>query len=262
MVEETVVGKEEVPEQEEPSQVEQQATKDGWRPKEEWDGNPDDWKDAKSFVRDGELFKKIEEVKRENKNLRKTVTTLKGHYEKVKETEYARALATLKEQKKEALREGDTDRAVDLDDKIDAKRAEFDEDKRQEALNQVEEPQPHPDFQAWVNKNKWYETNGEVKEFADTVGMAYKKQHLNASPKEVLQYVEERVAKGYPELFKNPRKDAPNTVETGKGPRKAGSKVVLTDMEEAVMKKLVRSGALTEEQYRKDIETLDKQGQR
>jgi len=264
MVEETVLDQEpEVQKEEtkEPNRYELEASKDGWRPLEEWEGNPDDWKDAKSFVRDGELFKKIEEVKRENKNLRKTVTTLKGHYEKVKETEYQRALVELKQAKKEALREGDTDLAVDLDDKIDAKREELENERRMEAEVQ-QEAAPHPEFVSWINRNKWYNTNDEAREFADNVGMAYKKTHLSADPAEVLRYVEEKVAKGYPDLFKNPRKNTPSSVEGGQGPRKPSGKVVLTDMETAVMKKLVRSGALTEEQYMKDIETLDKQGQR
>lgn len=242
--------------------LEQQAMVDGWRPKEDWAGDPEDWKDAKSFVRDGEFFKKIEEVKRENKNLRKTVTTLKTHYEKVRETEYTRALETLREQKKAALREGDTDLAVDLDDRIDAKRAEL-EDARKIEVQVQEEPEIHPEFQQWVNRNKWYSTNQEVKEFADQVGVSYKKTHGTATPQEVLNYVEERVAKGYPELFKNVRKNAPSTVEGGVGPRRVGPDTFeLTDMERQIMNKLVRSKVLTEEKYINDLKELAKQGKR
>ncbi len=241
--------------------LEKQAMADGWRPQEEWEGDPDSWKDAKSFIRDGEFFKKIEEVKRENKNLRKTVSTMKTHYERVRETEYQRALATLKEQKKMALREGDTDLAVDLDDQIDAKRAELEQARQIEAMSQAE-PEVHPEFQSWVNRNKWYENNPEVREFADNAGMAYKKTHMAASPQQVLQYVEERVAKGYPELFKNPRKSAPNAVEGGQGPRKGHDTFQLTDMEKQIMTKLVRSKLLTEEQYINDLKELDKQGKR
>lgn len=256
------VKEEQKEEVKEPSAIEQKAMADGWRPLEDWTGDEDDWKDAKSFVRDGELFKKIEEVKRENKNLRKTVSTFKDHYDKVRETEYQRALDTLKQQKKEALREGDTDLAVDLDDKIDAKKAENEDARQREVALATEEPALNPEFVSWVNRNKWYNTNQEVREFADQAGVAYKKTHMQASPKEVLDYVEERVAKGYPELFKNVKKNAPSTVEGGSGPRKPNSKVTLTEFETSIMKKLVRSGALTEAQYMKDIEDLDKQGKR
>jgi hypothetical protein len=192
------------PEQKEYTQAEERAINEGWRPKEEWKGDEDDWKDAKTFLRDGELFRKIEEVKRENKNLRAAQLALKGHYEKVKETEYNRAIENLKAQKKEALREGDTDRAVDIDDKIDAKKEEIEQLRRIEQQVQ-QEPEIHPDFARWVDRNKWYETNQEVREFADALGVAYKKTHMAASPKDVLEHVEDRVAKGYPDLFKNPR---------------------------------------------------------
>ncbi len=260
---EEVVKEEQVENTEAPqlTAIEQQAAAEGWRPKEEWTGEPDDWKDAKSFVRDGEFFKKIEEVKRENKNLRKTVTTLKSHYERVRETEYNRALLSLKEQKKEALREGDADRVVDIDDRIDATKAELEIARRTEAEIQ-DEPAPHPEFQAWVNRNKWYESNQEVREFADQAGVAFKKTHMAATPQQVLAYVEERVAKGYPELFKNPKRNAPNAVEGGTGPRKNRDTFELTDMERQIMNKLVRSKTLTEEQYINDLKELDRQGKR
>ena len=257
-VEDTKVSSEEV----KVNSHEEIARQEGWRPLEEWNGDPEDWKDAKSFVRDGELFKKIDEVKRENKNLRKTVTTLKTHYEKVRETEYNRALETLKQQKKAALREGDTDLAVDLDDQIDRTREELDAERRASMASQQPEPELHPEFQAWVNRNKWYDNKPEAREFADNMGVAFKKSHPSASPKEVLEYVEDRVARGYPELFKNPKKTAPSAVEGGQGPRKSHDTFAMTDLERQVMNKLVRSKTLTEEQYINDLKELDKQGKR
>ena len=243
------------------SPAEEEATLAGWRPKEEWDGDPDDWKDAKTFLRDGELFKKIEEIKRENKNLRKTMTSLKTHYDKVRESEYQRAMVQLKLEKKEALQEGDADRVIDIDDQIDAKKEELALARQAEDLAR-EEPEIHPEFAQWVEQNRWYERNAEVRDFADSVGVAYKRGHPAATPKEVLKYVEDRVAKGYPELFKNPRRNAPSSVEGGQPPRKSSPKIMLTDMETRMMKSLVRSGALTEEQYMKDIEEMEKQGKR
>ena len=54
----------------ETQQVEQQSTpqvdpyeeaarKEGWRPKEEFEGDPEKWRPAKEFVERGELFGKI-----------------------------------------------------------------------------------------------------------------------------------------------------------------------------------------------------------
>jgi hypothetical protein len=244
------------------SPIEERAHLEGWRPKEEWNGDPDEWKDAKTFMRDGELFKKIDEIKRENKTLKKTVTTLKGHYDKVAETEYARAVADLKTQKREALVAGDPDKVIEIDEKL----AEARENKSRVVEQEVvAEPTQHPEFVNWVAQNKWYESNSELRAFADTTGFAFTKSHPGVTPGEVFKYVSERVTKAYPELFRNLRKDAPNTVEGGGAPRKTSSKVsniTLTEDEERVMKRLVRSGTLTEDQYKADLVKLESQGKR
>ena len=128
--------------------------------------------------------------------------------------------------------------------------------------SQQPEPELHPEFQAWVNRNKWYDNKPEAREFADNMGVAFKKSHPSASPKEVLEYVEDRVARGYPELFKNPKKAAPSAVEGCQGPRKSHDTFAMTDLERQVMNKLVRSKVLTEEKYINDLKELDKQGKR
>ena len=242
--------------------MEQKAYDEGWRPKEEWNGEEDDWKDAKTYIRDGELFKKIDAIKQENRNLKKSVSALKTHYEKVKETEYKRALDELKNQKKAALREGDGETAVAIEEKIE----EVQQDMQQAhvAAQQIEvEPEVHPDFSNWVDRNRWYNDRPEMRDFADSIGIAFKKANPTRSPKEVLDYVADRVTKAYPEQFKNQRKSAPTTVEGGTGPRRtSNSGVVLTPDEERVMKRLVGSGLLTEEKYKADLLALEKQGKR
>ena len=39
-----------------------EAREMGWRPKEEWQGEPEKWRDAKEFVERGELYGKIDTV--------------------------------------------------------------------------------------------------------------------------------------------------------------------------------------------------------
>ena len=98
---------------------EQKALDMGWRPKEQWDGPEEDFIDAKEFVRRQPLFEKIEHQNKALKQLEKAFEALKTHHTKVKESEYQRALKTLKEAKKEALREGETERALAYEEKID-----------------------------------------------------------------------------------------------------------------------------------------------
>jgi hypothetical protein len=43
------------------TEIEQRASSRGWVPKDEWDGDPEEWRPAKEFIDRGELFKKIED---------------------------------------------------------------------------------------------------------------------------------------------------------------------------------------------------------
>lgn len=86
------IAKEEVPEKveevvaiEEPnySDAEKVARSQGWRPKEEYKGNPNDWVDAETFVERGPVFRHVEKLKKtveqeslENKKLRDMVSSL------------------------------------------------------------------------------------------------------------------------------------------------------------------------------------------
>ena len=114
-----------------------------------------------------------------------------------------------------------------------------------------------------MNRNQCYGNHSERRYFGDSVGLAYKKgSGHDASPQEVLKYVEERVVKAYPENFKNSRKVAPSSVEGTRGPRRSPDTFELSIDEQVVMKKLVKQGVLTEEQYIKDLKELAKQGNR
>jgi len=67
---------------------EDQAREQGWRPKEEYEGDPEKWRPAKEFVERGELFGKIDHMGKELKETRKALKMLQEHHSKVKETEY------------------------------------------------------------------------------------------------------------------------------------------------------------------------------
>ena len=98
------------------SEIEQRALDMGWRPREEFQGSDDDFIDAKEFVRRKPLFDKIEHSSKEIKELRKAFNALTEHYTKVKETEYNRALSSLKAARREAMTNGDGERFDVLDD--------------------------------------------------------------------------------------------------------------------------------------------------
>jgi len=237
--------------------IEAQAREQGWTPKEEFEANPDNagkkWRDAEEFVDRGELFSKIDELSRKYKNTQKTLDQLNDHHKKVKDAEYQRALATLKAQKKEALEEGDADALIEIDDRIaDVKAAQ-----KVERTTQADLPE---ELEQWIGKNQWYETDKEMAEDADAIGIGYKAKNPSLSPADVLSHVEKQIKKLYPEKFTNPNRpkagvESPSTRGTSKS-----SSYQLTEDQERVVRNFERNGIMTRKEYIAELKALEAKG--
>lgn len=236
--------------------VEQQARAGGWVPKEDYQGDEHKWVDAGEFVRRGPLFEKINDTTREVKELRKALDQLKQHHLAVKEVAFKDALAALKAQKKEAFNEGDPDKIIEIDDKIDALKA----DQTQLQIQQAREAQAAaqsvvpPEFQEWSNRNSWYNTSKPMRAFADALGVELHSGGM--SPSEVLKKVEAQVKAEFPHKFQNPNREKAASVEgTSKGSGKSGSssRDDLTADERRVMDRFIRTGVMDEATYRAEL---------
>src|SRR5574343_943735 len=105
--------------------IEIEAREQGWKPKEEYEGDPAKWRPAKEFVERGELFGKIDHMGKELKETRKALKMLQDHHTKVRETEYNRALTELKALQKKHLEEGNSDGYLETTELLtDLKRSE------------------------------------------------------------------------------------------------------------------------------------------
>lgn len=237
--------------QEQFDDVEERARAQGWVPKEEWNGEGK-WRSAEEFLDRGELFAKIDQVRRENRELRKTQEAFSSHLETVRKAEYKRALEALKEEKKQALLDGDAEAVIAVDERV----AELREAQRETpAQVQQNAQQIHPEFAAWVSRNPWYASTPHMRVFADQVGAEMQARGVN-DPETVLKEVEARVRKEFPTKFANPNRSRPGAVESasGKGGNAGGKETVqLTPMQRQVMERLVRAGVLTKEEYMADI---------
>lgn len=241
-------------------EVESRAMEQGWQPEEEWVAagkDPSEWRDARSFLDRGELLNRISAQSKEMKELRRTLKVFEEHNKKLADQKFKEKYNELKNEKKEALESGDAQRVVELDEQLDLVKDHMAENQAATVVN--EQPEMHPDFQRWIDRNSWYGQDSEMKDFADSIGTAYAKSNRNKTPNEVLQYVEQRVKKTYSERFPATRRDAPSTVETGGGSRRMASKrdeVVMSAEEEQVMNTLVRGGHMTKEEYIKQLKLV------
>ncbi len=237
----------------EPTANETEARASGWVPKEEYNGDENKWVDADEFVRRGPLFKKIDGQQRELKEVRKALDQLKNHHNSVKENAYKDALASLKAEKRNAFTEGDPDKIIQIDERIDLvkeQQRQFSQERAQEVNNAVRE-EIHPDFAVWTERNPWYNTSRPMRAFADALGIELRATGL--TPQEVLKKVELQVKEEFPTKFRNPNRDKASPVEgTSKGSGKPTNDG-LSDMERNVMERFVRQNVMTREQYIAEI---------
>lgn len=243
----------EEPQSKEPTAIELKAMEEGWVPQEEWEGDPDQWRPAKEFVDRGELFKKIDDQNRTVKDLKRALDDMKRHHATVRETEYKRALESLKDQKKTAILEQDADAILQIDDKMDLVKEEM--TKLNQEPKQFTQSEVAPEFAAWVNKNKWYNDDEPMRAYADAIGRSLAVGGMQ--PPQVLIEVEKRVKSQFKDKFENPNRSKPGAVEgsTSRGGRSNDS-FALSDDERRVMQRFVRSGVMTEEQYIKDLKAV------
>lgn len=221
----------------------------GWRPQEDWNGAPEDFIDAKEFVRRQPLFEKIDHQSKELRALKQAFEAFKTHHSKVKEVEYNRALAALKAEKRRALSEGETERALAIEDKLEEiqeQKAQFEQDA---ASVQVEEqPVARPEFIRWRGENSWYGQDRAMTAFADKLGVELHTKGY--SPQEVLSAITKEIRKEFAHKFKNPARDRASSVESGsRGGSKAESEFQMSDDERRIMNKIVAAGGITKEQY-------------
>lgn len=244
------------PIQGEVSPHEAKAREQGWVPQDEWQGDPEAWRPAKEFLDRGELFRKIDEQSKTIKEFRKALSDLQKHNAKLAEVEYARALETLKKQKKDALIEGDADAVIDIDEKMSMVR-DAQKTAAAQPVTQVEPAETvHPVFNAWKERNGWYDTNRAMRAFADRVGAEAAAR--GASVTDVLTLVEQEVKKEFAEKFTNPNRNKPGAVEGSaqKGSSKA-DKFELSSEERRIAERIIRATpGMTMEKYVADLKAI------
>lgn len=253
MAEEAIIDGIQEPIQEpQPSKKEDLAREQGWRPLEEWDKDPEDWVDAKTFLRNGEYMERIKSQSSLIKKLEKklasqedTVSQLVEHHEKVKEAEYQRGLKDLKALKKEAMEIGDTDTVIEIDDKImDLKRSN---ETKVQAPKQSEEM--HPDVAEWMDNNSWYKDDPALQGAANGIisDMLAKDPSLQGNIREILDRTTAKLKEEFPNKFGITRRTPRVTEPSGSDIQPSGKKFTarhLNDQQRAIAKRFIEMGAM------------------
>jgi hypothetical protein len=234
----------------EASDVEARARRMGWRPKDEYGGNPDRWVDAEKFIAKGENELPVlrERLRKLDGQLAETQSDLKSVL-KLQREQIERAVKKERErlqaEKREAIRAGDEARV----DQIDAELAEAKAPVEERPKNEVP-----PEFVEWGKANPWFAQFPDMNAAAVGWYETLSKQRPDLTDTQKLRLISAEARKRYPERFPAQNK-APSAVQGSNGtharPKAKGWGDLPTEVRQ-VAERLVSRGDTTKEQYLKD----------
>ena len=206
------------------SPIEQKAYDQGWRPEDQYDGDKANWKSADRYVSDGEWMTKLKERDQRIERVEREMKERLDNQNKLHEMRRMKELDDLKAKQRQAVDDADTDA-------YDTTQRQIDELQAQEIEPvQPQQPQVDPLITDWVSRNPWInDANDDRSAVAMGALQLFQQSNPNASIQEAINHVEGRVNKMFP--TENPRRQQPNTTETGRRPAKrANRELTMNDL--------------------------------
>lgn len=228
-------------------QAEERAKRLGWRPKEEYNGDPNNWVDADTFVKKGE--EELPLIRDTNRKLERKIGDMEKSMERMKKfTELQ-----IKSAKEKALEELRLKNAKAVEEEEITTQEAFNryEQGKQEIEESYAEPKEEEDtspkvpqeVEDWVASNPWFTKDYQLNQAAQF----YERQLGDMPLAEKLEEVKKKVMQDFPNKFSNPKRRAPQGVEGGGGIHSGGGKQGITvndlsadDRRDA--ERLIRSG--------------------
>lgn len=243
-----------------------QASIQGWVPKDKYTGDPAKWVDAATFVERGRNFtknlkKELETVKGRLAQLDQNSKAFKAFHDRAmasQKAELETALAQLKREHREAIRDGDDDAADALEGRMET----LNKEKEQLGKQPVEEPgkpgadDPHPEMQAWIEDgNQWFVTDAKLQAYATATAQELVAKGETARGRALLDKVTEIVKEDFPAKFSNPNRQRAGAAEAGSPAaqgRAGKTEKDLPEEDRALMNQFIAEGWTTKEKFLKE----------
>lgn len=256
--------------------IEEKARSAGWKPLEEWDGDPTEWRDAKTFVDRGELLNKIHQQNRTMKELRTILDDMKNQVVTLTKQQLGAYENALKNKRREYIEEGNSAEV----DKVDRMIEEVKKQQPQVSNGPTpsEQQRLQEVFTNFKKSNPWFESDSELTSEANQISQLKMQAAINEyqqatgrqktyftpeEAEEIFEFVSKEVRKRNPNKFKNQKKTTPPAVEgTERVSSSSGTKKQYTmrDVPEEyrdIVKSFTRQGVMTVHEY---VESLKAQG--
>lgn len=199
-----------------------EAKRMGWTPKDEFRGDPEKWRPASEFVERGRNMLPIVQatVKKQANEIAELKASMKQmgeYFTKAEQRSYEKAMADLKAQRAQAIKDGDGEAFAQVDDAIDGLKKDMEAKAPPKA-----ESSEDPVYEEWADENKRWLADEELEEFATFKANSLRKNGEKATGRKFLDLVTDAVKKRFPEKFENPRRQAAPAVEGATSLRKGG----------------------------------------
>ena len=181
------------------------ASSMGWKASDKWDDSLSSlpFQDAQEFV-----TRRLQRpMERKISRQQSTIDGMAQHFARTRSKEIEEAKKIVSERRAKAVADGDADAFEKADsDMEDIRKIETSE-------TTVADQDANPAFEDWAAQNKWYTTDSELKEAADTYGQAIQSRNPGMSYEDILAQSAAMVKREFPAKFKNPRREDPASVE-------------------------------------------------
>jgi len=195
------------------SDIEQKAKRNGWRPKDQWSGDPDEWNNAKTFNERGDMIGKLRAVDKRMDEQESKFNSRLDHQAKLHEAQMKVTIKDLESRRDDAIDEADRVKANEYQSQIDAARTQPEPqvEKQQSEGQQI--------LDEWNSRNSWIFDEDDARS-----AYAIKRYQVHArtikDTSEALRMMESDVERTYPKV--NERRNEAQTVEGGRS--KPGSR--------------------------------------
>ncbi len=180
--------------------IEEAARGQGWVSQDEWDGDPTQWREAQVFLERGEYFKTMGTQRKQIDKLNAMVEKMANIQASTREDERQKVLQELSDKKVSAMEDGEFERVATIDNEMSKIRSE-------PAMavpsieGQTEQKYTQDQIADYIDKNSWYRTNSDMRQYADSIAVGFRSNNPNATIDDVLEYTDSEIKIRYPEQF-------------------------------------------------------------
>lgn len=225
----------------EEQQYEDRGRRQGWRPKEQYSGDPSRWVDAKTFVLRGEAelplirerFRKMDEqfastktelneTKKKLNEASEVLVELRDMSRAAEDRSYRRAVSELQAKQREAVREANEQKYDEAQREMNAMAPPTPVVKRPDPV-QTETPPPNtgvpnPVVTQWVQDNTWFNSDPLLHAYALAEESSIQREFPGWPVSDQLDEVKKRTMDRFPDKFGNQRRRTPAAVSTSAAP--------------------------------------------